>query len=45
MIRHRNKITPYLGRELRGVVRARWLRGTELSDDLVAGRLISHDPR
>lgn len=44
MIRHRNKITPYLGRELRGVVRARWLRGTELSDDLVAGRLISHDP-
>lgn len=43
-IRHRNKITPYLGRELRGVVRARWLRGTELSDDLVAGRLISHDP-
>ena len=45
MIRHRNKITPYLGQELRGVVRARWLRGTELSDDLVAGRLISHDPR
>jgi allantoinase len=44
MIRHRNRITPYLGRELRGVVRARWLRGTELSDDLVAGRLISHEP-
>jgi len=43
-IRHKNKITPYLGRELRGVVRARWLRGTELSDDLVADRLIS-DPR
>jgi len=25
------------------VVRARWLRGTELTDQMVAGRLLTHD--
>ncbi len=40
-IRHKHPITPYLGAELRGVVRTRWLRGTELEDDMVAGRLLS----
>jgi len=43
LIKHRYPITPYLGRELRGVVRTRWLRGTELTDDMVAGRLLTHD--
>ena len=43
VIKHRHPITPYLGAELRGVVRARWLRGTELTDDMVAGRLLTHD--
>ncbi|TKV56806.1 allantoinase AllB [Nakamurella flava] len=40
LVRHRHPVTPYLGRELRGVVRATWLRGTRLDDELVAGRLI-----
>ena len=43
LIKHRHPITPYLGAELRGVVRARWLRGTELTDEMVAGRLLTHD--
>jgi len=43
LIRHRHPITPYLGKELAGVVRARWLRGSELTDDMVAGRLLSRD--
>jgi hypothetical protein len=25
------------------VVRTRWLRGTELTEDMVAGRLLTHD--
>jgi len=28
LIRHRHKVTPYLGAELRGVVQATWVRGT-----------------
>ncbi len=40
-IKHRHPVTPYLGQELRGVVRTRWLRGTELEDDMVAGQLLS----
>jgi allantoinase len=28
LIRHRHKVTPYLGTELRGVVKATWVRGT-----------------
>ena len=43
LIKHRHPITPYLGHELRGVVRTRWLRGTELTDDMVVGRLLTHD--
>jgi len=43
LIKHRHPITPYLGQQLRGVVRTRWLRGTELTDDMVAGRLLTHD--
>jgi allantoinase len=30
MLRHRHKVTPYLGRRLAGVVRRTWLRGTEV---------------
>ncbi len=40
-IMHKHPVTPYLGSEFRGVVRTRWLRGTELADDMVAGRLLS----
>ncbi len=43
-IRHKHPITPYLGAELLGRVRACWLRGTKLSDDMVAGRLLFPDP-
>nr|WP_231988381.1 allantoinase AllB [Nakamurella panacisegetis] len=39
-IKHRHPVTPYLGAELLGVVRRRWLRGTELQDDMVAGQLL-----
>ena len=28
LIRHRHKVTPYLGSELRGVVKGTWVRGT-----------------
>jgi allantoinase len=40
-IKHRHPVTPYLDQQLRGVVRTRWLRGTELEDDMVAGQLLS----
>lgn len=30
LIRHRHKVTPYLGAELKGIVRATWLRGSQL---------------
>jgi allantoinase len=43
-IKHRHPVTPYLGRELRGVVRTRWLRGTALTDDMVAGQLLHAEP-
>ncbi|GGM11098.1 allantoinase AllB [Nakamurella endophytica] len=39
-IRHRHPVTPYLGRTLSGVVRRCWLRGTELTRDRPAGRLL-----
>ncbi|MET3807439.1 allantoinase [Nakamurella sp. UYEF19] len=42
-IKHKHPVTPYLGHELRGVVRTRWLRGTELEDDMVAGQLLSKE--
>ena len=43
-IKHKHPVTPYLGRELRGVVRTRWLRGTALQDDMVAGQLLHAEP-
>jgi allantoinase len=41
LIRHRYPITPYLGGELSGVVRTRWLRGIELTGDEPVGRLLT----
>jgi allantoinase len=38
-LEHRNPVTPYAGRELRGVVRRTWLRG-ELADGAPIGRLL-----
>jgi len=43
-IKHKHSVTPYLGTELRGVVRTRWLRGAELGNDMVAGRLLRAEP-
>ena len=40
-IKHKHPVTPYLGSELRGVVRSVWLRGTRLEDDMVAGQLLN----
>jgi allantoinase len=39
-LHHRNPVTPYSGRRLRGVVRATWLRG-EPVDGVPRGRLLS----
>jgi allantoinase len=38
-LQHRNPISPYAGRTLRGVVRTTWLRGVPV-DDRPAGRLL-----
>jgi allantoinase len=44
MIAHRHEVTPYLGAELRGLVRATWLRGTliygEGASDACHGRAV-----
>ena len=40
---HRNPGTPYDGRTLTGVVRSTVLRGKQLKEDLVTGRLLSRD--
>ncbi|MFC4944082.1 allantoinase AllB [Pseudonocardia sp. GCM10023141] len=40
-LRHRNPITPYAGRDLRGVVRSTWLRGAPIEDEAPPrGRLL-----
>jgi len=44
LIKHKHPVTPYLDCELRGVVRTRWLRGIELENGMVAGRLLSAEP-
>jgi allantoinase len=38
-LQHRNAVTPYIGRELTGVVRRTWLRG-QLADGSPIGRLL-----
>jgi allantoinase len=40
-LRHRHAVTPYLDRRLTGVVRATWLRGVPVTDDIPRGRLIT----
>ncbi|KAA9165851.1 allantoinase AllB [Amycolatopsis acidicola] len=40
-LRHRNPVTPYQGRKLRGVVRRTWLAGEPVEDGVRAGRLVS----
>ncbi len=41
LIRHKHPVTPYLGAQLTGRVRACWLRGTRLDDSMVAGQLLT----
>ncbi|MDP9240831.1 MAG: allantoinase AllB [Actinomycetota bacterium] len=40
-LHHRNKVTPYAGREMEGVVRSTWLRGEEITDEAPGGRLLT----
>jgi allantoinase len=40
-LHHKNPLTPYDGRPLRGVVRGAWLRGEELAGDRPRGRLLT----
>ncbi len=40
-LQHRNKITPYDGRAMSGVVRGTWLRGEEITGDTPHGRLLT----
>jgi allantoinase len=41
-LRHKNRVTPYVGRALAGVVRTTWLRGLEvLDDEAPRGELLS----
>ena len=40
-LHHKNPITPYAGRALAGVVRATYLRGTEITADTPRGRLLT----
>jgi allantoinase len=44
-LHHRNRITPYAGRTLTGVVRSTWLRGSRVDvDDPPRGRLLTRAP-
>ena len=43
-LEHRNPVTPYAGRTLRGRVQTTWLRGTPVHPDEPHGRLIGADP-
>jgi allantoinase len=40
-LHHKNPLTPYDGRPLRGVIRGTWLRGQELDSDQPQGRLLT----
>jgi allantoinase len=40
-LHHRNKLTPYAGARLTGVVRTTWLAGTPVADGSARGRLLS----
>ena len=40
MLRHRHKLTPYLGQRLTGVVRRTWLRGRDVPSAVPAGEFL-----
>ncbi|HEY3687490.1 MAG TPA: allantoinase AllB [Streptosporangiaceae bacterium] len=42
-LEHRNPVTPYTGRTLRGAVRTTWLRGTPIDPDTPHGRLLTRE--
>lgn len=42
-LEHRNRITPYAGRRLSGVVRGTWLRGEPVDRAVPRGRLLSRE--
>src|SRR5919107_3708186 len=42
-LRHRNPVSPYDGRTLTGVVRATYLAGQPVTDDVSAGRLLARE--
>jgi allantoinase len=42
-LHHRNPVTPYAGRKLRGVVRTTWLRGRRVTTDPPGGRFLSRE--
>lgn len=42
-LHHRNPVSAYHGRRMRGVVRNTWLRGVEVTGDRPAGRLLTRE--
>jgi allantoinase len=44
LLAHRHKLTPYAGRRLFGAVRRTWLRGSPVTGDVPAGRLLARNP-
>jgi len=44
-LEHRNPVTPYAGRRLRGVVRGTWLRGTPIDPAAPHGHLLTREDR
>ncbi|GIE88858.1 allantoinase [Actinoplanes regularis] len=42
-LHHRNPVTPYAGRTLRGVVRTTWLRGSPVTGDETTGRFLARE--
>jgi allantoinase len=45
MLKHRHRLTPYAGQSLHGMVRRTWLRGTAVTGDRPAGRLLARPGR
>jgi len=42
-LQHKNPVTPYAGRTLRGVVRTTWLRGRRVTGDAPGGRFLRRE--
>ncbi|MBW6438512.1 allantoinase AllB [Actinoplanes hulinensis] len=42
-LHHKNPVTPYAGKRLRGVVRTTWLRGRAVTGDRAGGKFLSID--